>query len=279
MPELPEVETVRRGLQHHLPDKRLDTTIIRTEQLRKKIPKAQISRLCGQKCTHIQRRGKYILIFFNAEEENTVLIHLGMSGRLFLDHLQQQNIQPDWEKHEHWRMRFGEKLLRFFDPRRFGILDLIAGYPAMQHPSLKKIGPEPLEQSFSPTYLFQSSRKRPFAIKNFLMNAQIVAGIGNIYASEVCFHAKIRPQRPAGEITKKEANWLFKAIQKVLLLALECGGTTLNDFCGLERKTGTFQKLLSVYGSEGLPCLICKENIQKITLGQRSSFYCPKCQH
>lgn len=202
-----------------------------------------------------------------------------MSGRLFLDHLQQQNIQPDWEKHEHWRMRFGEKLLRFFDPRRFGILDFIAGYPAMQHPSLKKIGPEPLEQSFSPTYLFQSSRKRPVAIKNFLMNAQIVAGIGNIYASEVCFHAKIRPQRPAGEITKKEANCLFKAIQKVLLLAIECGGTTLNDFCGLERKTGTFQKHLSVYGSEGLPCLICKENIQKIILGQRSSFYCPKCQH
>ena len=271
MPELPEVETTCRGISPHITGKTFRDIIVRKHQLRWPIAKNIKDLLINKKIISVQRRAKYILIKTNT---NTLIIHLGMSGSLYIT-------TPDSTpgKHDHVDFIFNKtKCLRYTDPRRFGAI-LITDKAAMDHPLLIKLGPEPLGEDFNQAYLYQRSIGRNTAIKNFIMDAHIVSGIGNIYASEALFLARIHPVRAAGRISKKRHIRLVSAIQEVLQKAIEAGGTTLRDFVNGEKKPGYFSQQLNVYGRKGEPCQVCNKPIKQIQQGQRSSFYCPSCQH
>ncbi len=276
MPELPEVETVRRGAEACLVGRRLEKVTLKRPDLRWPIPIQAVHKLKGRTCTAIDRRAKYLLMHMDGPGEPVALVHLGMSGRLFVDIASDE---PEYRLHEHWRMRFsGDHVLRFVDPRRFGSLDVTPRAELATHPLLADLGPEPLGDGFDGKALFAMSRKRKVATKVFLMDAKNVVGVGNIYASEACFRAGVRPRRQAGSLTRAECQRIADAVRAVLSDAIEAGGTTLRDYVGVGEDTGYFQRELAVYGRDGEPCRSCESPIKLIVTGQRSTYYCPRCQ-
>jgi len=270
MPELPEVETSRRGIEPHILNKKVSNVIVRQKQLRWPIPSILKKQLCGQIIRQVERRGKYILLRC---DNGTVILHLGMSGSLRI-------VKPAViaEKHDHLDICFSNnKILRLRDPRRFGSVLWTKSNP-LQHKLLINLGPEPLDDVFNAQYLYQQSRKRKVAIKTFLMNSHIVVGVGNIYANESLFAAGISPKRAACQISLARYQKLAPLIKSILLQSIDQGGTTLKDFINEEGKPGYFQQTLNVYGRENKPCMQCGKNIKKITQTQRSTFYCSHCQ-
>lgn len=277
MPELPEVETVRRGGARILTGRKVSRVELRRHDLRWPIPVHAVMGLKGRKCTGFDRRSKYLLMRFDGNGSPTAIVHLGMSGRLWVDEVGRGS-EPEWLTHEHWRMRFGEKLLRYDDARRFGSLDIATAEDIETHPLLLSLGPEPLGPGFTPEYLFTASRKRKTAIKTFLMDSKQVVGVGNIYASESCFRAGVRPRRRVASITRRESEQLVTSIRSVLEAAIQAGGTSLKDYVSMEHEAGYFQRALSVYGREGESCDACQATIKRTTGGGRSTYYCPGCQ-
>lgn len=270
MPELPEVETTRRGLLPHLVNRRVTDIEIRDRRLRWPTPRGLKQKLAGQKVIDIRRRGKYLIFDF---ERGHMLAHLGMSGSLRI-----VDRRAIVRKHDHidWLFESG-KILRFHDPRRFGSIHWIPGDP-LQHPLLIHLGLEPLEESFNGGYLLSRGRNRKVAVKNFIMNATVVTGVGNIYASESLFLAGIHPNRPAGDISLASYRLLAEAIKTVLNASIEQGGTTLRDFVNENGNPGYFRQRLRVYERAGNPCPQCGDTIRTQVIGQRASYFCPRCQ-
>jgi formamidopyrimidine-DNA glycosylase len=270
MPELPEVETTRRGITPHIENNTISAVIVRNRNMRWPIPTGLNAKLKNQKIISVKRRAKYLLI---ETKKGTLIMHLGMSGSLRI-----LDTSEAVEKHDHFELQFKNGIcLRLRDPRRFGCVLLSKDDPC-QHKLLINLGPEPLAKEFNSELLFQKSRKRKTSIKQLIMDAKIVVGVGNIYASEALFLSGIKPKRLAGKITKKHAQDLTRAIKKILTQAIKQGGTTLKDFRSSDGKPGYFQQKLKVYDRKGKPCIKCKKPIKQITLGQRSTFYCSNCQ-
>lgn len=269
MPELPEVETTRRGIEPSLVGHRVERLIVHERRLRWPIP-ASVEALEGATVTSVTRRAKYLLINVAA---GAALVHLGMSGSLRITPRDAAR-----RKHDHVEMTLSSGgVLRFHDPRRFGSL-LWQGVDEPTHPLLARLGPEPLSAGFDAAYLFAATRKRNVAIKVLLMNAAIVVGVGNIYASEALFEAGVRPGRAARRVTREESGRIVAAIKAVLARSIEQGGTTLRDFVNSDGTAGYFKQSLAVYGRGDLPCHECGGPIRQRVLAQRSTFWCSGCQ-
>ena len=291
MPELPEVEITRRGLIP-LINQTVANVVIRNASMRWPIPAHLPQTLLNQKLISLKRRAKYILAEFsnahgdtldnktadNEKVSGTLLLHLGMSGRICL---LDRNYPP--EKHDHFDIAFegidGKpgRVLRLRDPRRFGAV-LWAGSSPSNHALLKPLGPEPLEHDFNAQYLFDSIRTRSAAIKVTIMDSHLVVGVGNIYASESLFRARIHPETPAKNVTLKQCTKLVAEIKATLNDALNAGGSSLRDFFGADSNPGYFQQEHLVYGRTDELCKVCTKLIKCIRLGQRSTFYCGYCQ-
>ncbi|MEA3465786.1 MAG: bifunctional DNA-formamidopyrimidine glycosylase/DNA-(apurinic or apyrimidinic site) lyase [Thermodesulfobacteriota bacterium] len=271
MPELPEVETVRAGLQHLLVNQTISTVRVYQEKLRYPVPQQLALLLEQQQIINFERRAKYLLLRIAT---GTVIIHLGMSGSLCWHN----SAQPA-QKHDHVDFLFENgACLRYRDPRRFGLILWHPGNTPLEHRLLSKLGPEPLSDDFHAEYLFNKSRQRRRAIKTFLMDNHIVVGVGNIYANEALFKAGIHPERLAVELTMEECCQLVYIVREVLAAAIKAGGTTLQDFVNGHGSPGYFQQQLFVYGREGQPCLSCGTTLVKKRIGQRSAFFCSQCQ-
>ncbi len=270
MPELPEIETIRRGLTPHLVGHTIKRAAVYQHALRWPIPATLAKTLAGQTIRSLRRRAKYLLIDL---DQGTLIIHLGMSGRLYLlKHASKHGT------HDHCEFFLeDDHVLRFTDPRRFGAI-LWTTAAANEHPLLASLGPEPLEKNFSADYLWRITRKRTVAIKLFIMTNQHVVGIGNIYAAESLFAAGISPLKPAGELTHSQCTHLVAAIRNVLRAAIRAGGTTLKDFVNGDGKPGYFSQQLHVYGRAAQPCIRCHTLLTSIAMGQRSTVYCAHCQ-
>jgi len=274
MPELPEVEITRRGLLPLL-NQTVKKVVIRNASMRWPIPAHLPKTLENQKLIGLTRRAKYILAEFqNDKSENGILLlHLGMSGRISL---LDRNYPP--EKHDHFDIEFNDKqVLRLRDPRRFGAV-LWAGLEPNNHALLSALGPEPLDDAFNGKYLHQNIRTRTAAIKPTIMDSHLVVGVGNIYASESLFRARINPQTPANQVSLAKCEKLVKEIKATLNDALNAGGSSLRDFFGTDGNPGYFQQEYFVYGRTGQPCKVCGKPIKMVRLGQRSTFYCANCQ-
>jgi len=269
MPELPEVETSRRGISPHIIGSTINKVIIRQPQLRWKIPTDLISHLQSKKLLSIDRRAKYLLLNF---ESGTLLIHLGMSGSLRIC-----SLQSHVEKHDHADFVFENCTLRYTDPRRFGAI-LWLGHHPQDSKLLAHLGPEPLSELFTGKHLFELAGKRKLPVKQFIMDQKVVTGVGNIYATEALFNAGISPIRGAGNISLKRYQLLANAIKEILEAAIKQGGTTLKDFVGGDGKPGYFQQTLHIYGKTGDDCPKCKTALKSLKLASRNSVYCPKCQ-
>ena len=274
MPELPEVETTRSGIEPHINGQKVSGMVIRQYQLRWPIPDHLPTTLKGLTVLATKRRAKYLLIELGKRNKllGTLIIHLGMSGSLRV----LQSPFPEPAKHEHFDLIFNKKLLRYTDPRKFGACLWMPLNESLA--MLDNLGPEPLDDEMDSQYLFQKSRKRTLAIKTFIMDQKIVVGVGNIYASECLFLSGINPQTSAGKITKAQYQKLVSAIKEVLTKAIQDGGTTLKDFVGSDGKPGYFAQQLRVYGRKDQPCINCQKSIKQITQGQRSTFFCAGCQ-
>ncbi len=270
MPELPEVETTRRGIEPHVAGRHIESVTVRDPRLRWPVRDDLAEFLAGRPVEAVERRAKYLLLRLDHGER--VLIHLGMSGSLRLD----DPANPP-RKHDHveWRLDTG-KALRLHDPRRFGAV--LTDRIDAPHERLASLGPEPLDAVFDGPYLAERLAGRRVAIKQAIMNAAIVVGVGNIYASEALFLAGIHPCRPAGSLGPKECAALAEAIRQVLTAAIEQGGTTLRDFLAPSGAPGYFRQTLNVYERGDAPCRRCGEPIERIVLGQRSTWFCPACQ-
>ena len=270
MPELPEVETTRRGIAPHLVGATITGAIIRERRLRWPVSAGLGQCLTGRVINSVERRAKYLLI---RSDGGTLIIHLGMSG-----HLRFVGTGTGPKKHDHVDIELDSgNVLRFNDPRRFGCVLWTDANP-LEHPLLANLGPEPLDDTFDGAYLYAASRNRRIAIKPHLMNASVVVGVGNIYANESLFRAGIHPARAAGRISKERMSRLAEAIKRVLRESIQFGGTTLRDFYSGEGKPGYFRNELDVYDREGRACSNCGRPIRQVVLGQRSTFYCPACQ-
>ncbi|MDX5334311.1 MAG: bifunctional DNA-formamidopyrimidine glycosylase/DNA-(apurinic or apyrimidinic site) lyase [Gammaproteobacteria bacterium] len=270
MPELPEVETTRRGIAPHIAGHRVRAVIVRQPRLRWPVPKALAQRLAGQTIDAVERRGKYLLLRTRA---GTAILHLGMSGSL---RIVDAGVPP--EPHDHLDLVLENgRALRLRDPRRFGAA-LWTGTDPLAHKLLAPLGPEPLSEAFDTDYLYARSRGRRGSIKEFIMNSHVVVGVGNIYASESLFRAGINPKRAAGRVSRERYAALVQAIKEVLAEAIQQGGTTLRDFVREDGQPGYFRIRLKVYDRAGEPCPACGTAIRQITQGQRSTYYCPVCQ-
>jgi len=269
MPELPEVETTLRGIAPHMEGRAISEIIVRNPALRWPVP-PEVARAEGQRVIGCRRRAKYLLV---GMERGGLMIHLGMSGSL---RICDPGDAP--RKHDHFDIVLdGGRCVRFNDPRRFGALLWWDANPE-EHPLLRDLGPEPLSNGFSGEHLWRLSRDRKSAVKNFIMDGRNVVGVGNIYASEALFMAGIHPARPAGRISTVRYDALAAAIRDVLAHAIRRGGTTLRDFVNSEGNPGYFAQELLVYEREGHPCFRCGSPIRRRVIGQRSSYYCPRCQ-
>ena len=268
MPELPEVETTRRGISPHLVGKQIKTATVFDARLRWPVS-PEVEKLSGQTIKDIGRRGKYLL--FNVGD-GYLIWHLGMSGSMRIKPADEPNLY-----HEHIEVEMQDgTTLTYRDPRRFGACLFTANDP-LQHKLIKHLGPEPLEAEFNADYLYRVTRKRKGPIKNLIMNSQVVVGVGNIYASESLFRAGIRPGRAAARLSRAMCEKLVACIKQVLAQAIDKGGTTLQDFTRSDGKPGYFSQSLQVYGNKG-DCFTCGTPIKHITQAQRSSYYCPVCQ-
>ena len=269
MPELPEVETTRLGIQPHVCKQKIISVKTRVKKLRWPIPAKLNQYLRHQTICAITRRGKYLLLHTS---QGCVIIHLGMSGSLrIVGH------NTAAEKHDHVDFNFDKHVLRLRDPRKFGAVLWTAKNP-LDHPLLSSLGPEPLSAAFDADYLYQASRHRRVAIKEFIMNSKIVVGVGNIYANEALFRSKIHPLRAAGKISRQRHQKLVVAIRQVLRQAIRQGGTSLRDFTNEKGKPGYFKQKLNVYGRGGLPCRRCGQPLSAVKSGQRMTTYCKQCQ-
>ncbi len=270
MPELPEVETTRRGIEPYLSGKCLVEFKVREPRLRWPIETGIAQRIEGQRVEGVGRRGKYLLVEFL---EGALLIHLGMSGSI--------RVLPEFQdpgKHDHVDLVMEDgTILRYCDPRRFGAM-VWSGYPLENHKLLASLGPEPLDSRFNVEYLYQRTRKRQVPIKTLIMDSKVVVGVGNIYANESLFLAGIDPRRHSGRISRKRMDRLVENIKQVLDAAIKQGGTTLKDFVGGDGRPGYFKQQLRVYGRSGEPCTACKSPLQEIKIGQRSTVFCTRCQ-
>jgi formamidopyrimidine-DNA glycosylase len=270
MPELPEVETTRRGLLPHVVGRRIRDVVVRNANLRWPVPRDLRRHLRGERVDAIRRRGKYLLFDL---PKGHLLVHLGMSGKLSL-------VSEDTpaRTHDHIDLQLEDhRSLRLTDPRRFGAM-LWLGEDAESHALLSGLGLEPLDEGFTGASMRALAKGRRVAIKQFLMNGRMVTGVGNIYASEALWEARIHPMRSAGSLSLERWNRLVGAVRATLERALEAGGSTLRDFAGVGGDPGHFQHHFKVYGREGKPCPRCRTKIRAIRQGQRSTFYCPRCQ-
>lgn len=269
MPELPEVETTLRGIKKYIVDEKITDVVIRFPRLRWPISKNLPSLLKGQRLLNLTRRSKYLLFSFKT---GALILHLGMSGRL---RLLDKEVAP--LKHDHIDIQFSNgKILRFNDARRFGAA--LWTEDTSSHPLLKDIGPEPLTRAFSGDYLWQAARKRKVAVKSFLMNGKIVAGLGNIYVTEALYAAGIYPFTPAADISRTRYQRLATEIKKVLQKAIKKGGTTLKDFMRSDGSPGYFSIELHVYGRAGKACHRCRASLKSSRAGARATVYCGRCQ-
>ena len=269
MPELPEVETSRRGIAPHVEGQRIDRVVIRERRLRWPVARDIEARLAGATIDSVGRRAKYLLLNTG---DGSAIIHLGMSGSVFIV----ERGTPAM-LHEHFDLELGSgQALRFRDPRRFGSLHW-ADDP-LRHWLIRDLGPEPLGESFGGDWLWQKSRRRKVAVKQFIMTNAIVVSVGNIYASESLFLAGINPKRAAGRVSRERYERLAAAIRQVLGKAIEAGGTTLRDFYGGGGEPGYFRHELTVYDREDQPCVTCGTPVTAIVQGQRRTYYCKRCQ-
>lgn len=282
MPELPEVETVRRGLAPAMEGVVIERADVNRPDLRWPFPERMAERLTGQRVERLRRRSKYILADLSGGE--TLLIHLGMSGRMTVsgDPLGQfVHHHPMPQKHDHvvFHMANGARIT-FNDPRRFGAMDLMPTATAEQHKLLAVLGPEPLGNDFNETYLIDAFRGRSTPVKAALLDQRIVAGLGNIYVCEALYRARVSPRRKAGQISAGRVRALVPVIRTVLAEAIEAGGSSLRDFRQADGELGYFQHSFDVYGREGQPCRTegCGAEIRRITQSGRSTFYCAQCQ-
>jgi len=275
MPELPEVETTLRGIEPALTGRTISEVIVRNASLRWPVPE-EVARAHGRRVVRCWRRAKYLLIELSGVDATAgggLLIHLGMSGSLRVC-----DAGDTPRKHDHVDIVLDNgNCVRFNDPRRFGVFSWWDP-PAQDHKLLRDLGSEPLSDTFSGSHLWQKSRGRKSAVKNFIMDGKIVVGVGNIYASEALFMAGIHPVRSAGRISAARYEALAAAIRDVLSRAIRHGGTTLRDFSNSDGKPGYFAQELLVYEREGLPCFQCRAPLRRKVIGQRSSYYCPHCQ-
>lgn len=270
MPELPEVETTRRGLAPWLEGQRIAQVIVRQPKLRWPVPPELNRRLPGARVAALDRRAKWLLL---RTDRGTALLHLGMTGSFRVLHA----AGPP-AVHDHLDIVTGDgTTVRFNDPRRFGSVLWTEDDPA-RHPLIAPLGPEPLGSAFTAAYLHRRSRQRSITIKPHIMNARIVVGVGNIYASEALFRARIHPARAAGRIALPRLEALVIAIREVLTESIRDGGTTLRDFHHGDGQPGYFSRHLRVYDRAGQPCIECHAPVRQLVLGQRSSYYCPNCQ-
>lgn len=269
MPELPEVETSRRGISPHIINQKITNITQRHHQLRWPIPKNLLTLLKDQTLLAVDRRAKYLLLRF---EKGTLLIHLGMSGSLHIC-----NVNTPAKKHDHLDLQFQHCILRYTDPRRFGAV-LWLGPSPEDSPLLSILGPEPLSNEFNAEMLYKQAKNRKISVKQLIMEQKVVTGVGNIYATEALFNAGISPIRCANNISLKRYQLLVSAIKLILKEAIKQGGTTLKDFVGGDGKPGYFQQTLNIYGKTGDNCPQCKTTLKSVKLSARNSVYCPKCQ-
>ncbi|MDE2294367.1 MAG: bifunctional DNA-formamidopyrimidine glycosylase/DNA-(apurinic or apyrimidinic site) lyase [Gammaproteobacteria bacterium] len=270
MPELPEVETTRRGIAAALGGRRVEKLLIRERRLRWPVPQGIEAALEGCRVHAVERRAKYLLLRFDT---GTAIVHLGMSGSLrVLVH------DPPPRRHDHWDLVLDDGVrIRYHDPRRFGSLLFTTEDPA-GHPLIAPLGPEPLGDAFDAAILFRATRRREVAIKVLLMNARIVVGVGNIYANEALFRAGVHPALAARRLTRTQAAALVEAVKTVLAEAIRIGGTTLRDYVDAAGELGSFRQELAVYERAGEPCRRCRTPIRRRVLGQRATYWCPCCQ-
>jgi formamidopyrimidine-DNA glycosylase len=270
MPELPEVETTRRGLAPVVTGRTIVAVRVSERRLRWPLPAGFEAALTGRRVLRIDRRAKYLLLTTDA---GTLLVHLGMSGSLRV-------LAADSARKAHDHVDFvldSGRAVRFNDPRRFGSMHFIRGAPA-RHRLLRALAPEPLGAGFDADYLWARTRGRRAAIKTLIMNAAIVVGVGNIYASEALFRARLSPRRAAGRLSRAEVARLVSAIKRVLAAAIRAGGTTLRDYVSADGSPGYFRQKLFVYERGGAPCRVCRARVRHAVQGQRSTYWCPSCQ-
>jgi formamidopyrimidine-DNA glycosylase len=270
LPELPEVETTRRGLAPHVRGRRIVGLELYERRLRWPVAPGLARALTGERIVGTGRRGKYLLLELRT---GALLVHLGMSGNLRLTPRHSPRAP-----HDHFDLVLDSGVaLRFNDPRRFGSLHYVRGDP-LGHRLLKDLAPEPFAAGFDDPYLWRITRRRRVAVKQLLMNSRLVVGVGNIYASEALFRARIRPRRQARSLTRAESARLTRAVRAVLAHAIRAGGTTLRDYRGADGAPGDFRQRLYVYERAGRPCRRCGTAVRAFTQGQRSTYYCPSCQ-
>ena len=270
MPELPEVETTRSGIEPHIKNQNISRVEIHNHSMRWPIPKDLPKLANRRKIQSVDRRGKYLLIKLS---NGTIIIHLGMSGSLRIS-----TAEKPLRKHDHFVLSLASgKQLRLYDPRRFGAV-LWWGADLNEHPLLSSLGPEALEDLFTAAYLHNTCSNRKVSIKQHIMNSKVVVGAGNIYASEALFRAGINPKRKAGSVSLSRCEKLVTAIKSVLTESIRQGGTTLKDFLRENGEPGYFKQQLKVYDRANEPCPECGNSIKQIVLGQRSTFYCTLCQ-
>jgi formamidopyrimidine-DNA glycosylase len=270
MPELPEVEITRRGLAPRLVGRRIEAVMVRNARLRWPIAANFCDALIGQRIHALRRRAKYLILDL---DQGAIILHLGMSGALAVT-----GPGAPVGKHDHLDLVVDDGcILRMTDPRRFGSAHFVGGDPH-QHPLLAALGPEPLSGHFTTEYLLAACRGRRASIKETLMNARVVAGVGNIYANEALFRARIHPQTPAGRLSQRRCAKLVSELRATLTDAIRSGGSSLRDWRHADGTLGYFQQRYFVYGRAGKSCLRCGSTIRDLRQGQRATYYCPRCQ-